>query len=128
MKKALISLLMVTALVSSGAALVEPQNSGKHLSRKQANHLINTARTPEDHQALARYFRQEAQRNREKQVQYLETAWNYRLHPPRVDIYRNVSTSDAYRHWANEARRMELADEQLAVFHEHIAQELWQLR
>ena len=123
-KTALISLLVVAAMISTGAALVEPQNSGKHLSRKQANHLINTARTPEDHLGLANYFRQEAKKNRAKEAHYLETAWNYRLHPPRVDMYRNVSTSDAYRHWADEAHRLQLADEQLAAAHEQMAVQL----
>jgi hypothetical protein len=126
MKTALISLVRVTAMISTGAALVEPQNSGKHLSHKQANHLINTARTPEDHLGLATYSRQEAQRNRDKEAHDLEYAGIYRLHRPRVDMYRNVSTSDMYCHLAAEARQLALADEQLAAAHEHIAQELWQ--
>jgi len=126
-KTAFISRLVVTAIVSSGVALVEPQSSAaSHLSHKQANRLINTARTSQDHLELARYFRHEAQRNRDKQAHYLETAWNYRLHRPRVDMYRNVSTSDAYRHWADEARRLALADEQLAAVHEQMALQLLQ--
>ena len=126
MKTALISLLVVTAMISSGAALVEPQNSGKHLSRKQANRLINTAGTPEDHLELASYFRQEVQRNRNKEAHDLEYAGIYRLHPPRVDTYRNVSTSDMYWHSAAEARQLALADEQLASVHQRIALEFWQ--
>ena len=127
MKTAFISLLVVTALISTGVALVEPQSSATgHLSHKQANRLINTARTPQDHLELARYFRQEAQRNRDKQARDMENVWNYRLHPPRVDMYRNVSMSETYSHWADEARRLALADEQLAAAHEQMASQLLQ--
>jgi hypothetical protein len=127
MKTAFISLLVVTAMVSSGVALVEPQSSATgHLSHNQANRLINAARTPQDHLDLAHYFRHEAQTNRDKQAHYLETAWNYRLHPPRVDMYRNVSMSETYSHRADEARRLSLADEQLAAAHEQMALQLLQ--
>jgi hypothetical protein len=127
MKTAFISLLVVTAMISTGVAPVEPQSSATgHLSHKQANRLINTARTPQDHLELARYFRQEAQRNRDKQARDLENIWNYRLHLPRVDMYRNVSMSETYSHWADEARRLALADEQLAAAHEQMASQLLQ--
>ena len=127
MKTVLISLLVVTAMISTGVALVEPQSSAAgHLSRKQANRLINTAKTPHDHLDLAHYFRQEAQRNRDKQARDMENVWNYRLHPPRVDMYRNVSMSETYSHWADEARRLALADEQLAAAHEQMASQLLQ--
>jgi len=129
MKTAFISLLVVTAMVSSGVALVEPQSSAaSHLSHKQANRLINTATTPQDHLDLAHYFRQEAQRNRDKQARDMENVWNYRLHPPRVDMYRNVSMSETYSHWADEARRLALADEQLAAAHEQMALQLLQCK
>lgn len=127
MKTALISLLVVTVMISTGVALVERQSSAtSHLSHKQANRLGNTARTPEDHLELARYFRQEAQRNKDKQARDLENVWNYRLHPPRVDMYRNVSMADTYRHWADEARQLALADEQLAAAHQQMALQLLQ--
>jgi hypothetical protein len=130
MKAALISLLVVMAMIATGVALVEPQSStsASHLSHKQADHLINTASTPEDHRELAKYFRQKAQRNREKQEYYLEIAWTYQLHPPRVDMYRNLSTSDLYRHSADEARQLALADERLASAHEYIALQLSQAK
>jgi hypothetical protein len=126
MKTALISLLVVTAMISTGAALVEPLNSGARLSRKEANHLINTAHTPEEHLKLASYFRREAQKNRDKEAHDLQYAGIHCLHPPRVDMYRNVSTSDMYRHLATEARQLALADDRLGGAHEQMALQLSQ--
>lgn len=56
MKTALISLLVITVMISTGVALVEPQrDAANHLSHKQANRLVNTASTIEDHLRLASY-------------------------------------------------------------------------
>ena len=54
----------------------------------------------------------------------LETARTYRLHPPRVDMYRNVSISETYRYLANEAHQLALADDQLAGAHNQMALQL----
>jgi hypothetical protein len=124
MKTALISLLVATAMISTGAALVEPESSSSQLSHKQANELLQTASTPEAHLQLARYFRQEAQKNRDKEARDLETARTYRLHPPRVDMYRNMSISETYRYLANEAHQLALADDQLAGAHNQMALQL----
>lgn len=100
--------------------------SARHLAHKQAVQLINNASTPEDHRELAQYFRQEAQRKRQKEQSYRETATTYRLHPPRVDLYRNVSMADSYNKWADEARATALADDQLAMFQNKLAEGLVQ--
>ena len=131
----LLSCLAVSTAVAEnsqpGAAQVSQSSPAatvptRHLSHKQAAHLIYTASTPEDHRALAQYFRQEAQRKRDKEQYFMGTATTYRLHPPRVDMYRNVSTSNYYSHVADEARDTALADDQLAIFQEKLAQGLAQ--
>ena len=127
MKTALISLLVVAVMISTGVALVAPQRkAANHLSHKQANRLINTASTLEDHLRLASYFRQEAQTNWDKEAHDLEFAEVYRLHPPRADMYRNGPTSDMYWHLAAEARQLALANELLVGIHQRIALELSQ--
>jgi hypothetical protein len=113
------SLLLWTMAAVAEQAVPTP---ARHLTRKQAVHLINNASTPEDHRALAQYFRQEAQRKRQKEQSYRETAATYRLHPPRVDLYRNVSMADSYNQWADEARATALADLQLATFQDKLAE------
>jgi hypothetical protein len=96
----------------------------KQLSRKQAAHLINTANTPEQHLALAQYFRQEAQRKRDKEQYYLEVVSTYRQHPPRVDSYRNTPTQGRYEEMADEARDEAQADDRRAFLQERFAEGL----
>lgn len=116
---------LLNVVPPSSVALVEPQScAASHLSHKQVNRLINSAKTPDEHFQLAQYLRQEARKNRDKEVHYLEDAWNYRLHPPRVDMYRSVPMSDAYRNWAGQAHQLALADERLASAHEQMALQL----
>ena len=129
MKTTVLTALIVIARFGTSAAQVSQASPvasvpARHLTHKQAAHLINTAVTAEDHRALAQYFRKEAERKREKEQYCMETAWIYRRHPPRVDMYRNVSTSDSYRHAADEAWNTALADDQLAIFQDRLAEGL----
>lgn len=126
------SLLLLSTFTGVTAPAQASQSSwvvpvaARHLTQKQAAQLINTASTSEDHHLLAQYFRHEAQRKREKERYYLETSATYRLHPLRVDAYRNVSTADYYKHLADEARDFALADDQLAALHDKLAEDLAQ--
>ena len=117
------------ALIGTGAAQVSQSSttasvSAKHLTRKQAARLINTANTPEEHRELAEYFRQEAQRQRNKEQYYMEVVATYRLHPPRVDSYRNSPTQDRYAQLAEEARDEASADDRRAFLQEQFAEGL----
>jgi len=133
MKTTVLTALIMIALIGTGAAQV-PQSSTtalvsvkqltRNVSRKQAAQLINTANTPEEHRELAQYFRQEAQRKRDKEQYYLEIVATYRLHPPRVDVYRNVPTADLYVHLADEAADAALADDRRAFLEDRFAEGL----
>lgn len=118
--------LVVSALIGTGAAQVSQSGAGgpapaQHLTHKQADHLISAASAPGDHRQLAQYFREEAQRNIDKERYYSEMAATYRVHPPRVDMYRNVSTHGYYEHLADEARAKAIADDQLASYQDNLA-------
>jgi len=115
--------LILLALVGMGAAEASQSApaSTKKLSRRQAANLINTACTSEEHRELAQYFRQEAQRKRKKEQYYREVAATYRLHPPRVDAYRNGSTADLYSRLAEEVWNESLADDRMAQLQEQFA-------
>jgi hypothetical protein len=106
----------------SGPAAPVP---AQHLTHKQAV-LINNASTPDDHRELARYFRQEAQRKRDKEQYYMEMSATYRRHPLRIDAMQNVSTADRYKHLADEARDAALADDQMATLQDKLAEGLAQ--
>jgi hypothetical protein len=129
MKTTIITALMMIELVGAGAAQVSQSSpaapvSAKHLTRRQAERLIDTANTPEQHRQLAEYFRQEAQRKRDKEQYYLEVVSTYRLHPPRVDSYRNTPTQSRYDQLADEARDEARADDRRAFLEERFAEGL----
>ena len=126
MKATMLKALIVIAMMGTAGALVLKSNAPAtnptiHLTRKQLARLLDTPNTPEGHHELARYFRQEAQRNRDKEQFYREMAETYRLHPPRVDVYRNESIQARYMRLADQARNQALGDEQLAIFQDNIA-------
>jgi hypothetical protein len=83
--------------------------------------LSYTARTPEEHRALASYFRNEAQLERKSEQRYLDAEMNYRLHPLRADFSRNIPTAEYYRSLAAEAEGLAFADETLAKYHDRLA-------
>jgi len=129
MKTTIFTALIMIALFGTGAAQVSQSNPtaplpAKHLTRKQAAHLVNTANTPEEHRELAQYFRQEAERRRNKEQYYMEVVATYRLHPPRVDSYRNSPTQDRYGQLAEEARAEASADDRRAFLQERFAEGL----
>ena len=129
MKTTVLTALIVIALIGIGAAQVSQSSlaetvPARHLTHKQAIHLVNTACTAEEHRALAQYFRQEAQRKRDKQQYYMEVAATYRLHAPRVDMYKNGSTQDYYMRSADEARDAALADDRMAMLEDKFAEGL----
>jgi|HubBroStandDraft_4_1064222.scaffolds.fasta_scaffold00185_10 thymidylate kinase len=101
---------------SSAAASDPPQ----HVTHKLAIQVDNAV-TRDDHRELAQRFRQEAQRNRQKEQYYLEMSANYRRHPLRIDAVQNVSTADRYLHWADEARDAARADDQMAILQDKLA-------
>jgi hypothetical protein len=129
MKTIVLAALIMVALIGAGVAQASDSNSSvplpaKHLTRKQAAQLINTANTPEEHSELAQYFRQEAQRKRNKEQYYMEVVATYRLHPPRVDMYRNSPTWCLYEQLAKEVRDEAIADDRRAILEERFAEGL----
>jgi hypothetical protein len=129
MKTTALTALMMIALIGTGAAQGFQSSpaaavAAKHLTRKQAERLVNTANTPEQHGELAQYFRHEAQRKRDKEQYYQEVASTYRLHPPRVDSYRNTPTQGRYEQMADEARDEALADDRRAFLEDRFAEAL----
>jgi hypothetical protein len=101
---------------SSAAA----SDSAQYLTHKLAIQVDNAV-TPDDHRELAQRFRQEAQRNRQKEQYYLELSATYRRHPLRIDAVQNVSTADRYLHMADTARDTASADDQMALLQDKLA-------
>lgn len=129
MKSAVIATLILVALFGTGVAQSSTPASvagvsAHKLSRHDAQRLVFSATTPEEHRQLAEYYRQEAERQRKNEQHYLDTEVNYRLHPPRADSYRNSPTSALYRELADNAAQLAFADDQLARYQDRLARDL----
>ena len=129
MKYAVLNALFLIALTGTGAAVASKSspaatNSTVPLTREQTARLLNAPNTPEGHQELAQYFHEEAQHRRDKEQYYREMAATYRLHPPRVDAYRNESIEARYERLADEAHNAALTYEQQAIFQDKLAKSL----
>jgi len=118
-----VTTLIMMAVLGTRSAPVSKSGpvATQYLTQTQMVQISN-ADSPDDHRELARYFNQEAQRKRDKEQYYLEMSATYRRHPLRVDAVQNVSTADRYQHLADEARDTAVADEQMAILQDKLAE------
>ena len=132
MKAALISLLIVVAMIATGMAQVGTQSpipvKVSHLSHKQVKRLLATASTPQDHLVLAEYFRWEAGKMKKKEQYHLEMVEIYRVHPLPFDSKLPMPMQAHCKYFAEKAREAATADEELADDHEQMAQQLSQAK
>lgn len=116
--------LLGTGVAQSSMAPSAAQPPKPNLSRQEAERLVYSATTPEQHRQLAEYYRRESTRQKKKEQDYLGTEASYRQHPPRADSYRNTPTYALYSELAENAHQLAFADEQLARYQEQLAREL----
>jgi hypothetical protein len=126
MKTTLITALVIFVLLGIGTALGEQSAStaslpAHRLSSKQVKHLMQAARTAQDYRELAQYFRQEAQRMREKEQYHMEMAALYRVHPLPYDGKQTVHMQDHCMYFADKARDAAITDDEMASVQERIA-------
>src|ERR1035437_2820395 len=129
MKTTLITALVIFVLLGIGTALGEQSAStaslpAHRLSSKQVKHLMQAARTAQDYRELAQYFRQEAQRMREKEQYHMEMAALYRVHPLPYDGKQTVHMQDHCMYFADKARDAAIADDEMASVQERIADQI----
>ena len=127
MTASLLISVVAFALSASGTGFVLHSGAStavkaQHRAQAKVSHLVNAPTTAEGHHELAEYFRKEAEQERARAQHYSEVSVTYRLHPPRVDAVRNVSTADYYQRLAEEARNEALADDEMATFHDRLAE------
>jgi hypothetical protein len=126
MTNPVLTTLIMMAVLGTRSAPVSKSGPATPAPEQYLTHyqvvLINNAHTADDHRELSQYFRQEAQRKRQKEQYYLETSATYRRHPLRIDALQNVSTADRYQHLADEARDTAFADDQMAIRENKLAE------
>src|SRR5579863_2245245 len=79
-KSYLIGVASVVLLLSAATMVAKPREDAKFV-KKDVHHLIKAAKTAEDHQKLATYYRQEAKRFEEDRAEHLQMAKDYAENP-----------------------------------------------
>ena len=118
--------LFIVLLGLSGGLLITRANAetSPSVGKKELKTLLATARTPEDHQRLAAYYRDEAQRSRAKAREFSEHAEYLASQPATIESKQGISCqcTSHYRYFAKRYAQEAMDFEALAAQHDQLAQ------
>ena len=116
------AVLMASALVLGGISQMSAAEPVQ-LSKDQVKELIGSAKTPEDHQKLAAYYRGEADKLEAEAKDHEELANAYRSRTDAVAQKHTMSgkTAGHCDYFAKSVREAAKADRELAAEHESMA-------
>ena len=117
-KFAFIPVLSLVLAAPFATAQKEMSCKGHTATKSQVKALITNAKTPEDHQKLACYFRAEA-RDQETRAKYHDDM--AQLYAKNTNRMRDMVSH--CKQFAEEARKAAEADNQLAAEHEKMAEQ-----
>ena len=121
----LVTLAVVSWVLLSCAHVVEAAaETSPSLSKKELKSLLATANTPADHQRLAAYYREKAQRLTEKAQKFSSQADQLATQPATIESKQGISCNCAshYRYFSKLYAREAKDSEMLAAQHEQLAQ------
>ncbi|MGD0775936.1 MAG: hypothetical protein ABSC05_24225 [Candidatus Solibacter sp.] len=100
-------------------------DSKVRLTKKEVKTLVATAKTPEDHMKLARYFNQEADQLEAEAKEHDELAQEYRKNPNPMASKLPMSgrTAEHCAYFAKSTREAAKAARELAAAHEQMAKD-----
>ncbi len=125
MKKIVITALMLATALAPGGLYRVRAAEAPQISRDQLKELISTARTPDDHEKIARYYRAEADRLEAEATEHEELAAIYRRKKDAIAEKHPMSGRTAAHcdYFAKSMREAAKADRQLAADHESMAKQ-----
>lgn len=117
-----ISMLTLTALVITMLTAFAQTGSGQKLGKKELHGLLETAKTPQDHQKLAAHYRAEAERLNAEAKEHDEMAAMYKKNPGGPAAKHPAATGEQHcRNIANQYREAAKRMQSLATLHDDIA-------
>ena len=122
----LLALTIIALVLSSFAPFSMASNNKQVISKKEFKALLRTAKEPPEHQKIADYYRQEAQRLTASSKEHAEMAEIYAKNPPFPAMeskHGNAFGQGAShcRKWAQLIAEQAKEAEALAVLHEDMA-------
>src|ERR1700730_13127384 len=115
-----VSLVLLSCALVVGAAA----ETSSSLSKKELKTLLATANTPADHQRLAAYYRDGAQRLTEKSQKFSAQADQLATQPATIESKQGISCNCAshYRYFSKLYAQEAKDSEMLAARHEQLTQ------
>lgn len=111
--------LTVAAFVQPNAAAQKPE----HLSNKQLNALIATARTPAEHRRIAQYYEAKSRQYLGESKEHEQMMKSYEKNPIFSSSKFKISTIDHCEYLADSLQKASVKMHELAVLHEEMAAE-----
>lgn len=110
----------VTAHTQTASA---PQPKPEHLSMRQLNTLIATAKTPAEHRRIAQYYQAKAQDYLNQAKEHEEMLAAYKANPTLSTEKNRASTIGHCEYYVQTFRDLATKTQELAQFHEQMAKD-----
>lgn len=123
LKKYIVGAVATVALLGIAVAFASPVPRQDKVSRSELKELIKNAKEPADHQRIARYFNEEADRLEDEAKEHIDLAAVYRGNPTPEERKHPMSgrTAGHCDYFAKVAREAANADRQIAAAHLEMA-------
>ncbi len=119
--------ILSLALVMTATALAQtasaPQPKPEHLSMRQLNTLITTAKTPAEHRRIAQYYQAKAQDYLAQVKEHEEMLAAYKANPSLSTEKNRASTIGHCEYYVQAFKDLATKTQELAQFHEQMAKD-----
>ncbi len=119
--------ILSLALVMTATALAQtastPQPKSEHLSMRQLNTLIATAKTPAEHRRIAQYYQGKAQDYLNQAKEHEEMLASYKANPSLSTEKNRASTIGHCEYYVHTFKDLATKTQELAQFHEQMAKD-----
>jgi hypothetical protein len=118
----ILSLAFVMTVAALGQTTSAQQAKPEHLSKRQLNTLIATAKTPAEHARIAQYYQAKAQDYLEQSKEHEQMVVAYKANPS-LTAKSQASTINHCEYFAQTFKDMAAKSQELAQLHEQMAKE-----
>jgi hypothetical protein len=119
----ILSLAFVMTVAFFGQTTSAQQTKPEHLSKRQLNTLIATARTPVEHQRIGQYYQAKAQDYLAQAKEHEQMVAAYKANPSMSTNKNRASTISHCEYFATTFKALADNSQELATLHEQMAKE-----
>ena len=118
----ILSLAFVMTVVAFGQTTSSQQTKPEHLSKRQLNSLIATAKTPAEHQRIAQYYQAKAQDYLAQAKEHEQMVAAYKANPS-LTAKSQASTINHCEYFVQTFKDLAAKSQELAQLHDQMAKD-----